>query len=225
MSEWLADLHGVRLIPCALRRMIAWRDAPLFDDFRRRSSTPAASRGGSSSAACSTCRGEHVREDAVSGAAPGWAPPAHAARAARLPGRNCNLVLPPTHPEADAGFVIMEQVEYPPMSGTNTICVTTVLLETGMLPMREPVTELTLEAPAGLIRVRAECRNGKVTRVTFRNVPAFAVHLDAPIEVRPGHGQRRRRLGRDVLRDRRRRRRSGCGSRRTRGATSPASAR
>ncbi len=99
------------------------------------------------------------------------------------PAANCNLILPPTHPEADAGFVIMEQVEYPGMSGTNTICVTTVLLETGMIPMREPVTELTLEAPAGLIRVRAECVNGKVRSVTFQNVPAFAVHLDKQIEV------------------------------------------
>lgn len=99
------------------------------------------------------------------------------------PAANCNLILPPTHPEADAGFVIMEQVEYPGMSGTNTICVTTVLLETGMLPMREPITELTLEAPAGLIRVRAACADGKVTQVTFQNVPAFAVYLDATVEV------------------------------------------
>src|SRR5579859_8157975 len=89
------------------------------------------------------------------------------------PGLCCNLVLPPTRPEADAGFVIMEQTDYPPMSGSNTICVTTVLLETGMLAMREPVTELVLEAPAGLIGVRAECANGKVQNVTFRNVPAF----------------------------------------------------
>lgn len=99
------------------------------------------------------------------------------------PAANCNLILPPTHPEAQAGYVIMEQVEYPPMSGTNTIAVTTVLLETGMIPMVEPVTELTLESPAGLIRVRAEVSNGQVTGVTFRNVPAFAVHLDAVIEV------------------------------------------
>ena len=99
------------------------------------------------------------------------------------PAANCNLILPPTHPEADAGFVIMEQVEYPGMSGTNTMCVTTVLLETGMLPMTEPVTALTLETPAGLVRVRADCADGKVTRVTFRNVPAFAAHLDAPVEV------------------------------------------
>ncbi|PYM14112.1 MAG: hypothetical protein DMD81_19005 [Candidatus Rokuibacteriota bacterium] len=99
------------------------------------------------------------------------------------PGANCNVILPPTHPEADAGFVIMEHVEYPGMSGTNTICVATVLLETGMIPMREPVTELVLEAPAGLIRIRAECAGGKVRSVTFRNVPAFAVYLDRAIEV------------------------------------------
>jgi proline racemase len=99
------------------------------------------------------------------------------------PGLCCNLVLPPTRPEADAGFVIMEQTDYPAMSGSNTICVATVLLETGMLPMREPVTELVLEAPAGLIPVQAAVGNGKVKSVTFRNVPAFVVHLDAPLEV------------------------------------------
>ena len=99
------------------------------------------------------------------------------------PAANCNLILPPTDPAADAGFVIMEQVEYPGMSGTNTICVVTVLLETGMLPMTEPVTELSLESPAGLIRVSAECLDGKVVGVTFRNVPAFATHLDTPVEV------------------------------------------
>jgi proline racemase len=95
----------------------------------------------------------------------------------------CNLVLPPTHPDADAGFVIMEQAEYPPMSGSNTICTVTVLLETGILPAVEPVTELTLETPAGLIGVRAEVADGKVTSVTFRNVPAFAAHLGVPVEV------------------------------------------
>ncbi len=95
----------------------------------------------------------------------------------------CNVVLPPTHPDADAGFVIMEQTEYPPMSGSNTICVATVLIETGMVAAREPVTELVLEAPAGLIPIRAEVASGKVTKVTFENVPAFAVHLDAEIEV------------------------------------------
>ena len=100
------------------------------------------------------------------------------------PAANCNLVLPSNHPEADAGYVIMEQVEYPPMSGTNTICVVTVLIETGMVKAAEPVTHLKLETPAGLIAVDAEVREGKVKRVTFRNVPAFATHLDATVEVR-----------------------------------------
>ena len=70
------------------------------------------------------------------------------------------------------------------MSGTNTICVVTVLIETGMVPAVEPVTHLKLETPAGLIGVDAEVRNGKVRKVTFRNVPAFATHLDTPVEVR-----------------------------------------
>jgi proline racemase len=95
----------------------------------------------------------------------------------------CNLLVPPSHPDADAGYIIMEQIEYPVMSGGNTISVVTVLLEKGILPMVEPVTELTLEAPAGLIRVTAECRDGKVKSVTFKNVPAFAAHLDAEIDV------------------------------------------
>ncbi|WP_406644833.1 proline racemase family protein [Aliisedimentitalea scapharcae] len=103
------------------------------------------------------------------------------------PGLCCNAIVPPCHPEADMGFIIFEQTEYPPMSGSNTICVVTVLLETGVLPMIEPVTDLTLEAPAGLIKVRATCQDGKVTRVEFLNVPAFAVHLDAVVEV-PGLG-------------------------------------
>ena len=99
------------------------------------------------------------------------------------PASNCNLILPACNPKADAGFVIMEQVEYPPMSGTNTIAVATVLLETGMIPAVEPVTELTLESPAGLIRILAEVQDGKVKSVTFENVPAFAVHIDAKIQV------------------------------------------
>jgi proline racemase len=99
------------------------------------------------------------------------------------PASNCNLILPSTNPEAAAGFVIMEQTEYPPMSGTNTICVVTVLLETGMIPIRGRIMKLKLDTPAGLVEVEAEIENNKVKRVTFQNVPAFAVHLDANVEV------------------------------------------
>ena len=96
---------------------------------------------------------------------------------------SANFVLPSRHPQARLGYVIAESTEYPAMSGSNTICTATVLLETGMIPMNEPVTELVLEAPAGLIRLRCECRDGKVTGVRFTNQPAFAYHLDAKIEV------------------------------------------
>ena len=77
----------------------------------------------------------------------------------------------------------MEQQDYPPMSGSNTMCVVTVLLETGMLPMREPVTTLTLDTPAGPVPVEARCRAGKVDRVQFTNVPCFATHLGAHVDV------------------------------------------
>lgn len=97
--------------------------------------------------------------------------------------RSTNIVLPATHPEAQMGYVVMESTEYPVMSGSNTICVATVLLETGMLPMQEPATDLVLESPAGLIRLHCECLNGKVTSVRFVNQPAFVYHLGAHIEV------------------------------------------
>jgi proline racemase len=99
------------------------------------------------------------------------------------PGLCCNVIMPPTHPDADAGFIIMEQSEYPAMSGSNAICVTTALIESGMVPVTEPVTRLKLEAPAGLIEVEARVKNGKCESVSFENVPAFVAHLDAEIEV------------------------------------------
>ncbi len=97
--------------------------------------------------------------------------------------RHVNLLVPPKHPEADAAFIIMEPEDTPPMSGSNSICVSTVLLDGGILPMQEPETNLTLEAPGGLVRVRAECRDGKAERIFVQNLPSFADKLDAQVEV------------------------------------------
>lgn len=97
--------------------------------------------------------------------------------------RHVNLLVPPKHPKADAAWIIMEPEHTPPMSGSNSICVATVLLETGILPMREPETRLMLEAPAGLIEVIASCSDGRVDSVKMTNVPSFAARLDATIEV------------------------------------------
>jgi proline racemase len=96
---------------------------------------------------------------------------------------HANLVVPATRPECDAGFIIMEPTEYPAMSGSNTICTATVLLETGMVELREPETVLQLEAPGGVVEVRASCREGRCESVEFTNVPCFADRLDAKLEV------------------------------------------
>jgi proline racemase len=96
---------------------------------------------------------------------------------------HANLVVPPTRPDCDAGFIIMEPTEYPAMSGSNTICTTTVLLETGMVEMQEPETIVRLEAPGGVVEARAACRDGRCESVEFTNVPCFADRLDAPLEV------------------------------------------
>ena len=100
---------------------------------------------------------------------------------------HANLIVPPTRPDCDAGFIIMEPTEYPAMSGSNTICTTTVLLETGMIEMHEPETIVRLEAPGGVVEVRAACRDGRCESVELTNVPCFADRLDAPLEVE-GHG-------------------------------------
>ena len=98
-----------------------------------------------------------------------------------------DIVFPSQHPEAQFGYVILESTEYAVMSGSNTISVATVLLETGMVEMVEPVTELVLESPAGLIRLKCECVDGKVVSVELLNQPAFVYHQKAPLEV-PGMG-------------------------------------
>lgn len=97
--------------------------------------------------------------------------------------RHVNLLVPPKHPEADAAFIIMEPEDTPPMSGSNSICVATVLLDAGIVPMHEPETMLVLEAPGGVVRVRAHCRDGKAERIFVQNVPSFAAELDQRLEV------------------------------------------
>src|SRR2546423_3465627 len=96
---------------------------------------------------------------------------------------HANLIVPATRADCAFGYVIMEPTEYPAMSGSNTICVATVLLETGMVELREPETTLRLEAPAGVVEVTARCANGKCESVELTNVPCFVDRLDATLEV------------------------------------------
>jgi proline racemase len=94
-----------------------------------------------------------------------------------------NLIVPAVQQGADLGFIIMEPVDTPPMSGSNSICVATVALETGLVPMTEPESIVRLEAPGGIVEARARCKDGKVESVTIRNVPSFADKLGAALEL------------------------------------------
>ncbi len=98
--------------------------------------------------------------------------------------KHCNILLTPSIKNADAGFVIMEPEDNPPMSGSNTICVTTVLLEKNIIKMQYPQTILNLEAPGGLIKVIANCKNKKVENVTLTNLPCFADKIDVDLKTK-----------------------------------------
>ena len=97
--------------------------------------------------------------------------------------KHVNLLVPPKNPKADMGFIIMEPLDCPPMSGSNSICVATVLLEKNIIPITKPVMNLTLEAPGGLIEVEAQCENNKVKNVSITNLPSFVVLSDQIISV------------------------------------------
>ena len=97
--------------------------------------------------------------------------------------KHINLLVASKHPGAEYGFIVMEPEHTPPMSGSNSICVATVLLDTGLIPMREPLTEFTLEAPGGLVPIKAYCDSGKARSIEVHNVASFADTLDAPLEI------------------------------------------
>ncbi len=100
---------------------------------------------------------------------------------------SANVVYPSTVVGADAGFIILQADRAHAMSGSNTICVVTALLETGSVAMHEPYTDVVLETAAGLVRARATCTDGRCQRVTFTGVPSFVEALDVPLDV-PGFG-------------------------------------
>src|SRR5215471_20357097 len=97
--------------------------------------------------------------------------------------RHVNLLVPPKDQRAQMGWIVMEPADTPPMSGSNSMCVSTVLLDAGIVPMVEPETTFAIEAPGGIVEITAECRAGKAQRITVRNVASFADKLDAKLEV------------------------------------------
>ena len=97
--------------------------------------------------------------------------------------KHVNLLIPAQNPKAQQGFIVMEPEHTPPMSGSNSICVSTVLLDTGLIEMKEPITEFILEAPGGLVPVKAYCEDGKAKSIEINNVASFADQLGVFVEV------------------------------------------
>ena len=98
--------------------------------------------------------------------------------------KHCNIIVNPSDSKADAGFIIMEPEDNPPMSGSNSICVSTVLLEKNLIKMQYPKTILHLEAPGGLIKVIAECENKKVKNVSISNLPSFVDKAEVKLKTK-----------------------------------------
>ncbi len=102
--------------------------------------------------------------------------------------KHYNLIVSPYSKKAKAAFIIMEPEDNPPMSGSNSICVATVLLEKGIIEMTEPITEFFLEAPGGIIPIKAFVENKKVRFVEIQNLPSFVDKLDVKLQT-PSYGE------------------------------------
>ncbi|MDC0044577.1 proline racemase family protein [Pelagibacteraceae bacterium] len=98
--------------------------------------------------------------------------------------KHCNLIVKPKNKEALAGFIIMEPEDNPPMSGSNSICVATVLLEKNLIKSTEPYTSFTLEAPGGLISIKAEVKNKITKSVEIENLPSFVDLMDVKLKTK-----------------------------------------
>jgi len=95
-----------------------------------------------------------------------------------------NLLFDPIHPGTAAGFIVLQPDQAHAMSGSNAICVTTALLESGRVPMHEPETHLVLDTAAGPVPVVATCRDGRCLEVRLEMpwsyVEADGITLDVP---------------------------------------------
>ena len=98
--------------------------------------------------------------------------------------KHCNLIVNPKNKEASAGFIIMEPEDNPPMSGSNSICVATVLLEKNLIKSTEPCTNFILEAPGGLISIKAEVKNKITKSVEIENLPSFVDLMDVKLKTK-----------------------------------------
>lgn len=99
------------------------------------------------------------------------------------PGLCAVLLLPPVEPGSHFGMIVLEQGGFTPMSGSNTMCTVTAAVETGLVAVTGPDTEVVIDTAVGTVRATAHMDGGKVRAVTVANVPSFVVELDRPLDV------------------------------------------
>lgn len=93
------------------------------------------------------------------------------------------LLTTPVHKEADLGVIFMDSGGYLNMCGHGSIGCATVAVEAGFIPVKEPYTDVVLDAPAGLIRARVKIKNGKAEEVSILNVPSFLYRENINLEL------------------------------------------
>lgn len=103
------------------------------------------------------------------------------------PAMSVDLIVDTVHPQAQAGYIIMEAMGYPMYSGSNTMCAATALLQSGMIPMEEGLQDVVLESPAGLAHISARNHDGRVMSVTVKGEPAFVAEEGLSVDV-PHYG-------------------------------------
>lgn len=104
------------------------------------------------------------------------------------PAMSVNLIVRPGHPDAQAGYIIMEAMGYPMYSGSNTICTVTALLQSGTIPIEADNQTVLLESPAGIARANARCSEGFVQSVTTQGEAAYLAVTDLEADV-PRYGK------------------------------------
>lgn len=104
------------------------------------------------------------------------------------PYMSLDLIVEPSNPKAQAGYIIMEAMGYPLYSGSNTICTATAVLQSGIIPMEEGEQSIVLESPAGLAHIKAYNENGRVQSITTQGEPAYVEARDQVVDV-PHYGQ------------------------------------
>ncbi len=94
------------------------------------------------------------------------------------------IITPPLSKDSDFGVIFTHNEGYSTMCGHGIIGVTKVVLETGFIPMLEPITKIKIDSPAGLVTAYARIKNQEVKSVYFHNVPSFVYSMDQQVDVK-----------------------------------------